>query len=385
MKKAPRTVVYVDYHPGIAGGQVVLLQHFKALDPRRYRPVLVLPSEGAFAREARALGVRVHSVAMGKASWRRPWEAWPAARALARILRHEQAALAYANCHPANKLAAVAARLAGIPAVWHKHIMGRRRFSTTGFLWRLFGRLDRLVITPSQQVLASMQAMGIPAGKLRRLYNRVDIAAVRRLRAVPLAKARRLGLPAGGPLLGVVAMHRGHKGVDLFLQACLQVASLRPKARFAVIGDPEEDRAAAQVRVLAADARLRGRLGLIPGQRDAPAWMRRFDVLVSPSRWEVGAPLVPMEAMALGVPVLGTDLGCGELITHGRDGWLAPSGDADALARGMLRLIDDPALARRLGRAGRRTVERHWGLQGYGQAVMALLDEAIDGPPEERA
>ena len=79
MKARPRKVLYVDYYTTIAGGQMVLLNTFQALDRNRYQPVLALPGEGPFADEARRRGVPVFRVAMKKARWRRPWQAVPAA------------------------------------------------------------------------------------------------------------------------------------------------------------------------------------------------------------------------------------------------------------------------------------------------------------------
>lgn len=376
----PRKVLYVEYHTFIAGGQVILLNHFRMLDRRRWTPLLAVPDEGPFTREARAAGIPVFVVPMKKARWRRPWEAWPAMQALRRIIRRQRVDLVDANCFPANKLAAVAARLEGVPCVWHKHIIAKRRWSTTGFLWRLYARLNDRVVGSSDRVVRSLREMGIPEAKLRRVYYGIDLEGVRKAKPVSPARLRAAGFPAKGPVVGVVAMHRGHKGIDLFLEACLKVVERDREARFVVIGDPQnaEEAMEARIQALAADPRLRGRVHLLPGQRDVPAWMRRFDLLVSPSRWEVGAPLVPMEAMALGVPVLATDTSSGELIRDRVDGMIVPTGDTTALAERMLELLGDARLRARLGAAGRRTVDRRCSLRRYAADEMALYDEVMD-------
>jgi glycosyltransferase involved in cell wall biosynthesis len=68
-----------------------------------------------------------------------------------------------------------------------------------------------------------------------------------------------------------------------------------------------------------------------------------------------------IEAMAAGVPVLSTDVGgVGDLVAHGETGWLVPPGDPAALARGIERLLGDPALRRRLAGVARPVaLERH--------------------------
>lgn len=75
---SPRRVLFVDFYSFVGGGQVNLLSVFKALDRRRYKPLLALPEEGPFAERARALKVPVFIVPMGKARWRWVFKAWKA-------------------------------------------------------------------------------------------------------------------------------------------------------------------------------------------------------------------------------------------------------------------------------------------------------------------
>ncbi|HTB21124.1 MAG TPA: glycosyltransferase [bacterium] len=374
----PRRVLYVDYYSSIAGGQVVLLNTFKALDRSRYTPILALPHDGPMVEEARRAGVPVYLVPMKKARWRRPWEAIPATLALAGLIRSQGVELVEANCYPANKLAGPAAWLAGVPCLWHKHILARRKGSTTALLWRLYARLNRKVLGASEAVVASLRAMGIPQAKLVRIYNGIDIALVAKAKPLSPAQRRAAGFPPA-PVVGVVAVHRTHKGLDIFLRACKIVAAQHPKARFVIVGDPAhaEEGMEASIQALAADPALRGRVRLFPGQREVLPWMRSFDILVSPSRWEVGAPLVPMEAMSLGVPVVATDRSSGELIRDGKDGLLVPSEDPEALAYAILRLLKEPALAKRLAAQARRTVRERHSLGRYAGDLMAVYDEVL--------
>jgi glycosyltransferase involved in cell wall biosynthesis len=371
----------VEYHNFVAGGQVVLLNHFQRLDRKRYLPLLAVSGEGPFSREARKLGVKTFVVPMGKARWRRPWQAWPAMKALQALMTGERADLVLANCYPANKLAGPAAKGAGLPCIWYKHILAKKRYSTTGMLWRFFSRFNQRILTPSFAVKKSLMEMGIPEAKLASIYHGVDLEALRRAKPKDSEALKRAGFPLGkGPVIGVVAMHRTHKGIDLFLRACQQVAAQAPRVSFVVIGDPQnaEESMEALIQALASSPELEGRVSLLPGQRDVASWMKHMDILVSPSRWEVGAPLVPMEAMALGIPVLATDLSSGELIQDGKDGLLVKAGDVDALAKGMLRLIRDKVLAKRLGLAGKKTVEARHRLSHYSAQLMDFYDEVIE-------
>ncbi|HXC63853.1 MAG TPA: glycosyltransferase family 4 protein, partial [bacterium] len=184
----PRKVLYVDYHTFIAGGQVILMNHFRMLDRKRWTPLLAVPDEGPFTLEARAMGLPVYVVPMKKARWRRPWQAWRAVQALRKIIRSEGVALVDANCYPANKLAAVAARLEGVPCVWHKHIIAKKRWSSTGALWRFYARFNDRVVGSSKWVVRSLLEMGIPEKKLHRIYYGIDLKGVRAFKPASAAE-----------------------------------------------------------------------------------------------------------------------------------------------------------------------------------------------------
>jgi glycosyltransferase involved in cell wall biosynthesis len=85
--------------------------------------------------------------------------------------------------------------------------------------------------------------------------------------------------------------------------------------------------------------------------------------------------LVVIEAMAAGCAVLATRSASGEVIEHGRTGWLVESEDAAALAAGMKRLMADGALRRRLGRAAQAEARRRFGLKAYVKDLAAHYDE----------
>ncbi len=134
---SPKRVLFVDFYSFVGGGQQNLLSVFRAMDRRRYTPLLALPHEGAFAEAARALDVPVFITPMGKARWRLPWQAYPAMRRLRRLMRDQHIDLVHANCYPANKLAGPAAEGSGhprslaqadrrhpAPGLQHRQVMG---------------------------------------------------------------------------------------------------------------------------------------------------------------------------------------------------------------------------------------------------------------------
>jgi glycosyltransferase involved in cell wall biosynthesis len=379
----PRRVLYTDYYPFVGGGQQVLLSIFGALDRRRWQPVLALRGEGPFAEAARAADVPVFVSPMGKARWRRPWEAWPAMRRLRALMATQKIDLVHANDFPSHKLAVVAARGLGLPEIYHQHIaVTQKAGSTTGRLMRFHLRHASRIFTVSKNSLRDLGALGVPESAMSLLYNSADTVALKRVAPATASQARALGIPPGRPLILAAGMHRPHKGFDVLLEAAaLYFAGLRPGAPrpfVALLGDAAHAEAGHEglLRRLAAVPALAGNVGLFPAQRPLAPWLKRSELFVSSSRWE-GSPLVVLEAMACGRPVLATRQGAGEVLEHGRTGWLVESEDALGLAIGMGHLMGQAALRRRLGRAAGREAVRRFSLQGYVKDLMSRYDALV--------
>jgi glycosyltransferase involved in cell wall biosynthesis len=166
-----------------------------------------------------------------------------------------------------------------------------------------------------------------------------------------------LGL-TGVPLVGLVANIRGSKGHDLFLDAARAVLAGQPTARFLVVGDGVGfDDVQRRTRALGLEPAVR----MTGFRRDIPEVMAALDVLVLPSiRSEAASQVIP-QALAVGTPVVASDVGgSGELIHDRETGRLVPSGDAHALAAAILDCLRDPDGARAMARRGQAIVrERH--------------------------
>jgi glycosyltransferase involved in cell wall biosynthesis len=108
---------------------------------------------------------------------------------------------------------------------------------------------------------------------------------------------------------------------------------------------------------------------------DVAALLARLDVVALPS-WTEGLPMVLLEAMAAGRPVVATPVGgTPELVVDGETGLLVPPRDPEALAAALRRVLDDRELADRLGEAGRRRVSERFSLEAMTRRVLELYDE----------
>lgn len=118
-----------------------------------------------------------------------------------------------------------------------------------------------------------------------------------------------------------------------------------------------------------ATAGLERRIVFIGEVNDIKVWYRRVSLYVAPSRNE-GFGLTPLEAMASATPVVASDAGAyAELIAVGETGLVTGAGDGAALTKSIRHYLDDPALAKRQGLAGRKHVEAHFALAREASAI----------------
>ena len=226
------------------------------------------------------------------------------------------------------------------------------------------------IVTGAGDAFSSGNDLSTPTGgRLRTVPNGIDLA---RIDAVPpaaatAAAAAQLGELAGRPVIVVLARR---KDQHILLQA-LQLVQ-RPVVVACVGIEPD-----AQLRRLAAATPARHGVVFVPFSDQPLAFYRLASVAALPSRIE-GLSLSLLEAMALGLPVLASDAGGNpDLIRPDVTGLLAPPLDPRAWAAALERLLGEPGLAARLGRAARDLVRRDHTLDRAVAETEGVYREAL--------
>jgi glycosyltransferase involved in cell wall biosynthesis len=267
-----------------------------------------------------------------------PVYAWRLRRLL---LRSERFDLVHAHIYASAVAAAIATLGTGIPLVITEHT--EASWQTWRARW-----VSRWVYRRAERIIA------VSTPIRRRLIER-DGVHPDLITIVPNAVVSASEDPPTGPrerpLVGVVARLQPEKGVANFLKAAARVAPRFPEAHFVIAGDGPLRQ---ELVALAEDLGLRDRVHFLGFRSDASALMGSLDVLVVPSLTE-GSPLVTLEAMAAGVPVVASAVGgIPDQTRHDKEGLLVPPGDTGAMGDAIVALLRDPARARSLGEAGRR-------------------------------
>jgi glycosyltransferase involved in cell wall biosynthesis len=181
------------------------------------------------------------------------------------------------------------------------------------------------------------------------------------------------------PVVGYAGRLVPKKGVDTLLAALARLRERVPEARLVIAGDgPERSRLELMAHTLGVGGAVDflGHVDAVELERAmAPAWVQAV-----PSHWEEPFGLVAAEAMMRGTAVVASAAGgLMEQVVEGETGYLAPAGDALALAGALARVLGDPEHAERLGAAGRRHALTHFTFDAYTDRMLEML-EAVRSP-----
>lgn len=378
---APRTrVVYVDHCAGMSGGELALLRLLPALESIDAH--VVLAADGPFANALQSQGHSVEVVPMAQHARTLGRErvrptALPLGGALstlgytlrlARRLRRLKPDIVHTNSLKAAIYGGAAARLAGVPLVWHV-----RDRVADDYLPRPAVRLVRLlartlphaVIANSRTTLDTLGPLKRPAAVVSSPVQSVTYQAA----TVPRV---------GALTIGMVGRLAPWKGQHIFLEAFARAFPSGPERALvvgaALFGEAAYER---ELRDQATKLGIGPRVEFTGFVEDVARLLLTFDVLVHASVLPEPFGQVVVQGMAAGLPVVASRAGGpAEIIDDGIDGLLFAPGDPDALAAVLRRLSMDAALRRRLGEQGRQRA-REFTPERAADQIMAVYRQLL--------
>ncbi len=358
--KRRRRILFIAHHGDLffGGANLSLFHIIKRLDRSLYEPVVVCPSWASLGEELERLGVEVEVVSMQPAGRVRDVpkllvECVPVIRQLQRIMRNREIDLVHVNTS-ANIYGAVAARLLGLPVLWHVREMMWRRI----IRWTVF----RLVLACSTKIVCVSEAVKqavlagakVPDDKLSVIYNGVELAEYDR----PVDRQNvltKLGISRDRIVVGTIGWLGPDKGVDVFLEAAASVAESMSETVFLIVGGGSWE---SNLKRLAHQLQLEDKTYFTGQQKDVVPLYQIMDLVVLPSRSE-GFGKALIEGMAARKPVVATRVGgIPEIVVDQETGILVPVDDPKAMAEAIISLLQDKAIMVKLGEMGRRRVEQ---------------------------
>lgn len=356
-------ILHVEAGRHLYGGAQQVVWLMQGLAQLGAENLLACPPDSAVADAAVGLG-DVHPIPMGgdldvRLAWR-----------LHRLIRAVRPDLVHLHSRAgADLMGGIAARLAGVPVVCSRRVDNPE----PGWLVRLKYRLHDRVIAISEGIGRVLVAEGLPPEKLRVVRSAVDFERFDRS-CDREGVCAELGLAADRRLLGVVAQLIPRKGHRWLIETLPGLVAVHPDLCVLFFGKGPEERA---LRAQAEDAGVGGHLVFAGFRDDLPAILPCLDLLVHPALME-GLGVSLLQAASAGVPIVASDVGgIPEAVRDGVNGLLVPPSDAPALASAVGRLLGDPALARRLGEAGRRLMRSEFSVGAMVEGNLSVYRELL--------
>lgn len=322
--------------------------------------------EGFLTQSARQLGTQVQIVPSLVRSLL-PWKDLVALAALSRLIREVRPALVHAHSSKAGFLGRLVCAAQGVPAVFTAHgwaftegVPVLRR-SLARWAERLAGLLPSWVVTVSEydRRLALRHRIVRP-DRLVRIHNGIADPG---LLAEPSLHV---------PTLVMVGRFAPPKAQDILLRVLHRLRHLPWSLTF-VGGGPKQP----QVQELAKSLGLADRVTFAGFRDDVPRFLAESQIFCLCSHWE-GLPLSILEAMAVGLPVVASDVGgVSEIVQEGVTGFLVKRGDIDGLADRLRLLLQDPQLRHRMGQAGRARYLECFTVDRMAEKTWALYERVL--------
>ncbi len=384
-----KNILIIQPYKNIGGPQQVMYRIARQLHGERYHFSVIMPGDGPAAEQFRTLGIDVTFIPEATAFHRtinpiqlllftiRLIVSTARVRAYIQARKIDLVHSTTAQC----LVGGCAARLAGIPSIYHVHDLTLASPKIVGHL------LSRLVSLTGDRILfvseAALRSFPLPPDESHKalvVHNGVDIEEY-----CPENPDREVytefGLDSSQPIVMAVGALERRKGQDILIRAAARVCQSIPNACFLFIGEvhpySRKNGYEAEVKQLVIELGLTKNVIFTGPRADVNRLLCAADVVVQPSLVEAGA-LVPLEAMACGKPIVGTVVGgIPEEIEHGVTGILAPPNDPDALAKAILIFLRDEDFRKRMGAAGLRRVEQFFTVQKQSKAIASVYDELI--------
>ncbi|HTX87207.1 MAG TPA: glycosyltransferase [Candidatus Nanoarchaeia archaeon] len=316
-----------------AGAERLVVDLAKFLDREKFAvAVICLKAGGAWTEELARAKIPVQIVNRGN---------YPIVFdffRLVKIIKQAAPDIVHTHLFGADIYGRLAAKLAGVKKIIStEHNLNYSEGAGKRFLKKKTAILAAVIVAVSESVKKYLiEREGVPAGKIRVIYNGVDIEKFR-------YNERKYEQKSAGLVIGSIGRLEPQKDFPTLIKAMAEIKG----AECRIIGAGGERKKLAR---LIAELSLADKVKLLGWQKDTSTFLKQTDIFVLPSRWE-GFGIVILEAGLSGLPVIGSRVdGIAEIIADGQDGLLFEPGNSAELARKIKSLQADPALRERLGK-----------------------------------
>lgn len=306
--------------------------------------IVACPGGGELERELKSRNIKVFALQGGESSTNLKH-----IRELRKIISREKVDIVHTHASFAGR---IAGKLSGCKVIMTRHGLGSQdngsiKRTLTKLLSNLF--TDH-IIAISRAVKISLIESGVPGNMITIIYNGINLSKFTDV--VPTLR-KELGLDLNIPIIGIVARLVPEKGYEYAINAFYHVLKTYPEARLVIVGDGNLRES---LKKMCIDLDIQGKVEFLGYRRQVESLISDFDVFVLPSISE-GLGLALLEAMALGKPVIASEVGgIPEVVKNNSNGILVSPGNDKALAESIIKVLSNKTDSRIMGEKGQKTV-----------------------------
>lgn len=369
----PTKIVFLTSSMQIGGQEQYIAQQIMNIDKSKFEPTLCCLKElGPMADPVMAAGIPVIS---GFQHYKYDLlSLWRLIRFLLLTCPDILYIFDFRNVLFIGRLAAKLARVRVVVIASHK-----MNYNNSGCSFKL---LDRLLMPLSDHVIAAANIHReslivndkISPHKVTAIHNGIQLSRLEEdLRDTVYNKD--IGIPYGAKIVGTVARLSAEKSQNILLQAAAIIVRAVPETHFVFVGDGPERQSLEE---RASSLGLSDKVHFLGFKKRVAPIVKLFDVFTLSSTSTELFSAATLEAMALGIPTVVTDIGSmSEMVISDATGFLVPPNDPNTLAEKILLLLNSPDMARKMGMAARLRVEQFFTAQKECGQIQALFEKLL--------
>ena len=297
---------------------------------------------------------------------------------LSHIIKSRKVRIIHANSFTACLFCSIPARIHSIPLVWHMRDLVKMRLFNKIFV-SYAGSMANEVVATTTVMKNNLIFLGVKPEKISIINNGIDLTKYNTSTTSREIIRKEFGISLHAPLIGIVGQLTAWKGHRDFIGAASIVVERYPSAKFLIVGKTiiGDSDYRLELEDLVAKFGLKRHIIFTGFRTDMSNVMAALDILVNAS-WKEPFGRTIVESMAAGKPVIATNAGgVPEIIENEVDGILVPPRNPQRLADGVLKILNDPELGRKIGDAGGKTVRQKFSLERQMRKIEKLYENVL--------
>lgn len=385
-QRKPISVLHIIQGKHFGGAEQVVLTLSKCADPGQVIPSVVCLSKGLLLEKLAAANIPNFLIPMKSKT-----DIIAPLYKTIRLIKAKHIDIIHTHSVRSNLIGRLASFCTRRKCVTHLHSPILRDFADLrrGRINETIDRTTRPIaarhIAVSHSLRKEMIQRGLAPGKIVTVHNVPDLDSLK-LSIPPTGSKQGVRqeyhIPQNAFVLVLVALLRPRKGVEVLIRAMQKVVQHFPDTHLLLVGNDdisEDPDYGNRLRRLTAELGLESNVAFVGFRNDIPEILSQSDLMVLPSLFGEGLPMVILEAMAMGVAVVASRAeGIPEIIVDGKNGFLVEPGDSVQLSDKIIQLIGDPALLQGVGQSAQEKIFREMNLHHYARQIERVYQDVLN-------